>query len=115
MQLYEQAVTDCTRLLDANTVLCHPQTVRARLMSKPLVISKHSACRMDCRRITLPQVESVLAHGRLDSRRSDPTSLPCPRFALFEGSTRIIFADCKQSTNVVTAIDMETSHPCGPC
>lgn len=92
-----------------------PQTIRSRLASKALVFSNHAACRMDCRHINRVEVESVLARGQLDLQRSDPASVPCPRYALAEDNKLVVFADCAADTRVVTVIDTATSHPCGPC
>lgn len=32
-----------------------------------------------------------------------------------EGRVQAVFADCYKDTPVVTVIDTETNHPCGPC
>ena len=91
------------------------ERVRARLRSKPRVTSEHAACRMECRFITAEEVERTLVDGKVDARHSTPNARPCPKIALNMGRVRAVWADCADSTRLVTAIDAETNHPCGPC
>jgi hypothetical protein len=35
--------------------------------------------------------------------------------ALQDGKTLAVFADCAADTRLVTVIDTDTDHPCGPC
>jgi hypothetical protein len=37
------------------------------------------------------------------------------RGAAQDGRTLAVFADCAVDTRLVTVIDTETNHPCGPC
>jgi hypothetical protein len=85
---------------------------------KQLVYTRHAKCRMACRHITPGEVEEVLHEGTINPRKSDLQDRPCPTFAL-EGYTRIehqhvriIFAQCEQTTKVVTCIDLEHEFSC---
>jgi hypothetical protein len=82
-----------------------------------LQYSNHAKCRMKCRQITPPEVEEIMKEGRVNYKKSDIKNARCPRYAI-EGITsdkqrvRIVFAQCNESTVVVTAIDLETEYPC---
>ncbi len=79
--------------------------------------SKHATCRMKCRTITQAEVEQVMKEGSINYKKSDLKNPRCPRYAL-EGTSadgqnlRIIFAQCNESTAVVTVIDLETKFEC---
>jgi hypothetical protein len=79
--------------------------------------SKHATCRMNCRQISTREVEEIMRGGKINYNKSDIKNARCPRYAL-EGRTsdqqrvRIIFAQCNESTVVVTAIDLETDFAC---
>lgn len=91
------------------------ERIRRRLRSKPLATSEHAACRMDCRFISSEEAEETLREGKYDPRHSKPRARPCPRIALNHGRVRAVWADCADSTRLVTVIDTETNHPCPPC
>ena len=91
------------------------ERIRARLRSKPLATSSHAACRMDCRFITEEEVRKTLEEGAFDPKHSSMRAKPCPRVALNLGRVRAVWADCADSTRLVTAIDTVTNHPCPPC
>lgn len=79
--------------------------------------SGHARCRMECRRISEREVEEMMTEGKINYKKSDLKSSGCPRYALEGGTTddqrvRIIFAQCDDSTVVVTAIDLENEAPC---
>jgi hypothetical protein len=82
-----------------------------------LEYSKHATCRMDCRKITKSEVEAIMKEGRINYKKSDLQNARCPRYAI-EGRTsdqqrvRIIFAQCNESTTVVTVIDLGTDWTC---
>jgi len=82
-----------------------------------LQYSKHAKCRMDCRKITQAEVEQIMREGKINYAKSDLKNARCPRYAL-EGYTsdgqrvRIVFAQCNESTTVVTVIDLETEFEC---
>ncbi|OYW17286.1 MAG: hypothetical protein B7Z54_08455, partial [Sphingobacteriales bacterium 12-47-4] len=79
--------------------------------------SNHAKCRMACRRISQAEVEEIMRDGTINYKKSDLQNARCPRYAL-EGRTRddqqvrIIFAQCNESTTVVTVIDLETGYKC---
>mmetsp|Transcript_13610 Transcript_13610/g.23033 ORF Transcript_13610/g.23033 Transcript_13610/m.23033 type:complete len:154 (-) Transcript_13610:427-888(-) len=91
------------------------KSIRTRLASKPIVFSEHAACRMDCRFVGKKEVFSLLQNGNFSKKHSNPEARPCPRYALEEGRVRGVFADCYNTTPVVTIIDTVTNHPCPPC
>jgi hypothetical protein len=82
-----------------------------------LEYSRHAKCRMECRHITQAEVEEIMRDGTINYAKSDLQNARCPRYAL-EGVTkdkqdvRIIFAQCNESTAVVTVIDMDTEWTC---
>lgn len=79
--------------------------------------SNHARCRMACRKISQAEVEEIMRDGTINYKKSDLQNARCPRYAL-EGVTRddqrvrIIFAQCNESTTVVTVIDLETDYKC---
>jgi hypothetical protein len=88
--------------------------VRNRLRSKPMSITEHGACRMDCRFVSKKDIKDALKEGRLSKRHS---SFDQNKFAFEKGRVRAIFAENEgnETVSVVTVIDVETDHPCGPC
>jgi hypothetical protein len=82
-----------------------------------LEYSAHALCRMNCRQISKPEVEQIMQTGTINYRKSDIKNARCPRYAL-EGTTRddqrvrIVFAQCNEKTEVVTAIDLGTEWEC---
>ena len=86
--------------------------IRDRLKSKPLSVTDHGACRMDCRFISQSDVKNALAKGSLSKKHS---TFPERKFAFENGRVRAIFGENKDATTVVTVIDVDTDHPCGPC
>jgi hypothetical protein len=79
--------------------------------------SQHARCRMECRKISAQEVNEIMTNGKINYKKSNLKSAGCPRYAL-EGRTtdeqrvRIIFAQCDDSTVVVTVIDLETEFQC---
>lgn len=79
--------------------------------------SKHAKCRMDCRHITQEEVKEIMRDGKINYNKSDLQNARCPRYAV-EGITggnqdvRIIFAQCDESTTVVTVIDLDKQWSC---
>lgn len=82
-----------------------------------LEYSKHAKCRMECRHISMAEVEDIMRNGNINYNKSDLQNGRCPRYAL-EGITkdnqrvRIIYAQCNEATTVVTVIDLETEFRC---
>lgn len=90
---------------------------------RPLAITEHAACRMDCRFVTRAEVQKTLRNGRINSRKSDRTSKPCPKYVVdadIDVNSRLkkvqsVFAACPTETRLITVIDNSTNWPCGPC
>jgi len=82
-----------------------------------LKYSEHAKCRMKCRSITQAEVEEIMQDGQINYNKSDLQNTRCPRYAV-EGRTtdnqrvRIVYAQCNESTTVVTVIDLETEYEC---
>lgn len=82
-----------------------------------LKYSNHAKCRMGCRKITQEEVEEIMRDGKINYNKSDIKNARCPRYAV-EGRTkddqrvRIVYAQCNESTTVVTVIDLETYYAC---
>lgn len=82
-----------------------------------LKYSKHAKCRMECRHISQAEVEEIMQDGKINYNKSDIQNARCPRYAV-EGNTkddqhvRIVFAQCNESTTVVTVIDLDTEFNC---
>lgn len=80
--------------------------------------SAHAKCRMKCRKITQEEVKDIMQNGNINYNKSDVNDRPCPTYAL-EGYTqkdnqhvRIVFAQCDNSTKVVTCIDLDQDFEC---
>jgi len=82
-----------------------------------LVYSKHAECRMQCRHISKAEVQEIMRDGTINYKKSDISNSRCPRYAL-EGRTkddqrvRIVYAQCNESTTVVTVIDLGQDWTC---
>lgn len=82
-----------------------------------LEYSNHAKCRMECRKISEPEVEQIMEEGTINYNKSDIENSRCPRYAV-EGVTtddqrvRIVFAQCNDKTTVVTVIDLDTEWTC---
>jgi hypothetical protein len=93
------------------------------MLLKPLHITEHGLCRMDCRFVTRNHITETLARGRINDRKSEPTLRPCPKYVVdaevsggSEGKVvQGVFAACRHETRVVTVIDKTTNWPCGVC
>ncbi len=86
------------------------------MRDRPLVETRHGACRMACRHIDRAEVEGVLATGTRDPSRTRADG-PCPSHAL-EGTTRdgqrarVVLAACPDETRIVTVVDLDREWPC---
>lgn len=82
-----------------------------------LEYTKHAICRMDCRQVTQSEVQSIMREGKINYRKSNVKGQPCPTYAV-EGYTtdnqhlRVVFAQCNNSTRVVTCIDLDKDWEC---
>ncbi len=82
-----------------------------------LQYSNHAKCRMQCRHISQVEVEEIMEEGKINYNKSDLKNARCPRYAV-EGITkddqrvRIVYAQCNESTTVVTVIDLNTDWSC---
>ena len=82
-----------------------------------LKYSNHAKCRMSCRHITQEEVQDIMQNGKINYKKSDLQNARCPRYAV-EGITqdkqdvRIVYAQCDESTTVVTVIDLDTEWTC---
>jgi hypothetical protein len=79
--------------------------------------SKHARCRMECRMISEEEVKEMMTEGKVNYNKSDLKTKGCPRYALEGRSTdeqrvRVIFAQCNDSTVVVTVIDLDKDVEC---
>ncbi len=82
-----------------------------------LQYSNHAKCRMQCRHISQAEVEETMQDGKINYAKSDIHNSRCPRYALEEVTkdnqrVRIVFAQCNNYTEVVTAIDLDTEWTC---
>lgn len=81
------------------------------LAYQKLELTKHGACRMECRHITEEEIKDVLKTGKINYSKSYVRDKPCGTYAV-EGNTkdgqhiRIVIADCDSISKVVTAIDL---------
>jgi hypothetical protein len=79
--------------------------------------TQHAICRMDCRQISKTEVQDIMREGSINYRKSNAKGRPCPTYAL-EGYTndnqhvRIVFAQCDNTTKVVTCIDLGKDWTC---
>ena len=82
-----------------------------------LEYTQHAKCRMECRQVTQEEVKYILQNGKINYRKSQIQTKPCPTYAL-EGYSadqqhlRIVFAQCDMKTKVVTCIDLDTEFEC---
>ena len=82
-----------------------------------LEYSNHAKCRMQCRKISQAEVEEIMSDVKINYTKCDLQNARCTRYAV-EGRTkddqrvRIVYAQCNESTTVVTVIDLETDFKC---
>ena len=91
--------------------------VQPSLEGQNLIYTAHAKCRMGCRNISRDEVEYVRDSGKVNQRKSDPYSRPCPTQSREARSSdgqliRVVFANCQQKTKVVTVIDLENKYQC---
>jgi hypothetical protein len=82
-----------------------------------LLFTRHAQCRMDCRHISKEDIEEIMDKGVINLNKSRRNDRPCPTFAL-QGETsdhekiRVIFAQCRNETKVVTCYNLEEEFDC---
>lgn len=89
----------------------------ATLAEKPIAYTRHARCRMACRKVSEAEVKETLREGRINWAKTRTNDQPCPSFAVEDRSRdgqllRVVYAACAKQTRVITAIDLETDHPC---
>lgn len=83
---------------------------------KDLVVTKHAACRMECRFIKGNEILEVLDQDYINTAKTRNDG-DCPSFA-YEGKSksgknlRIVVADCPKVAKLVTVIDLDTDFDC---
>lgn len=81
-------------------------------------LTKHARCRMDCRKIDMSEVKLALDQGKINHQKSEPRKKPCPVYAreVFskkdKQKIRVVSADCKDESTIITVIDLTTDHHC---
>jgi hypothetical protein len=82
-----------------------------------LYYTPHALCRMDCRHISKDEISEIMEKGIINFNQSKRNSGPCPTFAL-QGRTgsgeslRVIFAQCREETRVVTCYNLQKGFEC---
>ncbi|CAG9461178.1 unnamed protein product [Pedinophyceae sp. YPF-701] len=93
-----------------------------RMLRTPLQWTDHGVCRMDCRHISEKEVIDTLRTGRINRRKSEMRSRPCPKYVVDarvgdakRKNVQCVFSGCADVTRVVTVIDKDFDWPCGAC
>ena len=79
--------------------------------------TRHAECRMNCRKISKEDIGDVMRKGVIIFNKSNLRDKPCPTFAV-QGFTdngeniRIIFAQCRSVTKVVTCYNLKKDFNC---
>lgn len=86
-------------------------------IEQPLQYTKHARCRMDCRKIDQTEVEDVVTSGKVNPRKSNANSRPCPTQAKEKRTrdgqkVRVILGHCRNVSKVITVIDLENEYKC---
>jgi hypothetical protein len=77
----------------------------------------HALCKMDCRGINKINIEEVIKKGIINLNKSNRGDKPCPTYAVQRRTSdgknlRVIFAQCKSKTKVITCYDMDNDIDC---
>lgn len=89
-----------------------------RMLLSPMTYTDHAVCRMKCRFVTEREVTESLQKGKINSRKSEPRSRPCPKYVVDASVGRqkkrieTVFSACPGDTRVVTVIDRDTDWAC---
>jgi len=82
-----------------------------------LEYSQHARCRMQCRQISREDIREIMQKGLINYSKSDRNDRPCPTYVL-QGrissgkNLRVVFAQCRELTRVVTCINLERRFDC---
>lgn len=93
------------------------ETIALVYRGKPLEITRHARCRMECRFISRREVADLLENARENPARARPNDSPCPSRA-YEGRSldgqqvRMVIAECETAARLVTVIDLGNDHQC---
>ena len=88
-----------------------------KYQGQTLKLTKHGICRMDCRKLDAYEVQEVICKGRVNKRKSNPNSKPCPTI-VYEGKTsdgqsaRVVVGTCENDVKIVTVIDLGKNWDC---
>lgn len=88
-----------------------------KYQGKSVKLTKHGSCRMECRKLDAYEVQEVINNGKINKRKSNPKSTPCPTVA-YDGKTsdgqkaRVVLGTCEDDIKVVTVIDLKTNWKC---
>ena len=79
--------------------------------------TRHAECRMNCRKISKEDIGDVMRKGVIIFNKSNLRDKPCPTFAVqgftYNGENiRIIFAQCRSVTKVVTCYNLKKDFNC---
>ena len=80
-------------------------------------LTKHGRCRMECRKLDAFEIQEVIDQGKVNEKKSNPNSKPCPTVA-FEGLTadgqtaRVVVGTCEGNYKIVTVIDLKNDWKC---
>lgn len=83
---------------------------------KKVQVTKHAACRMECRFIKENEIMEVLAQDYINTAKTRNDG-DCSSYA-YEGKTntgktlRIVVADCEKIAKLVTVIDLNSNFKC---
>ena len=79
--------------------------------------TRHAECRMNCRHISKEDIANIMQKGVIIFNKSNLRDKPCPTFAI-QGFTvtgeniRVIFAQCRLITKVVTCYNLKKDFDC---
>ena len=88
-----------------------------RYQGQQVKLTKHGSCRMDCRKLDAYEVQEIICKGKINRRKSNPKSKPCPTVA-YEGNTsdgqraRVVVGTCENDIKIVTVIDLRKDWDC---
>jgi len=112
----------CTVVRQNLTPITAGVAVTKLLQGKRMAVTKHGACRMDCRKVTDDEISSLVRTGWVNAAKSDAREVPCPVYALETAAChtgnrcrrmlRAVVAACGYENRLVTVIDLKQDHTC---